>query len=69
MNTDKMEIDYREHNKYKKMLNKNRTNSIEQYKAMMCPTCIHYKDVNYQECHICRCVDGVIRCNEYKRRK
>lgn len=69
MNLESMEIDYKIHNSYKKALNKDRDNSMEQYKSIICSTCIHYKDINYQDCKICRCIDGVVRCQEYKRRK
>lgn len=41
---------------------------IERYKDMMCPFCVHYKS-NFEECEIRKCVDGTIKCCEYKKEK
>ena len=41
---------------------------VEIYKDMMCPFCEHYK-TNFEECEIRKCVDGTIKCCEYKKEK
>lgn len=66
MNFQNFEINYKEHNNLKKTLNKDRYDAIEQYKSMICPSCIHYKDINYQDCTITTRIDGNAGCINYK---
>lgn len=66
MNFENKEINYKEHNNLKKELNKNKYDTIEQYKLMMCPSCRHYRDIEYQECKIVIRVDGQAGCVNYK---
>lgn len=65
MNFENIETNYKEHNNLKKTLNKSKHDAIEQYKSMICPSCVHYKDVNYQECEIVTRVDGQAGCVNY----
>ena len=41
---------------------------VELYKDMMCPFCEHYNS-SFEGCEIRKCVDGTIKCCEYKRNK
>lgn len=41
---------------------------IEIYKDMMCPFCEHYNS-SFEGCEIRECVDGTIKCCEYKRNR
>lgn len=41
---------------------------IEIYKDMMCPFCEHYNS-SFEGCEIRKCVDGTIKCCEYKRNR
>lgn len=66
MNFQNYEVDYKEHNNTKKKLNKSKYDTIEQYKEMICPSCTHYKDIDYQDCKIVTRIDGNAGCINYK---
>jgi len=46
----------------------NKIKDIELYKDMICPFCEHYNS-SFEECEIRKCVDGTIKCCEYKRNR
>lgn len=66
MNFQNFEVDHKEHNNLKKKLNKDRYDAIEQYKSMICPSCVHYKNIDHQDCSIVRRIDGKADCINYK---
>ena len=66
MSFQNFEINHKEHSSLKKTLSKSKYDTIEQYKAVICPSCVHYKDVEYQECKIVTRVDGNAGCVNYK---
>lgn len=48
--------------------------SIEKYKEEICPFCVNYNKVEYQDCKIVIQIDGEAncvnyKCNEYCRKK
>ena len=38
---------------------------MDKFKMIICTRCVHGDDKKFNDCKICRCIDGSIKCTEF----
>ena len=58
------ELDKNKYNTIRNIL-RQESDIMDQFKMIICPRCKHSDDIIFNECKICRCIDGSIKCTEF----